>query len=393
MVDYELTGEGIMKEKEQWTKWIPLFVFAVVLVVIYRILENVGPIANAISNFISILSPFFIGILIVYFLYIPCVKVEKLYKKSKTKFIADRARLFSVLSVYLILVVILIFVFAVMIPILIDSLLDLANNMPLYFNHIVNYFDSAPEHSLWYGFDIVEFTNTTIHDFFDPSRIEQFTRSIFVFARGLFNVVISLFVSLYMLLERDKIKEFFLRVSKIIFQEKTEKRVFSYIHQINKVIFTFISSKGLNSIINFLATTLILLIFDINYAVLLGVIAGILNFIPYIGSLIGVIIITLINILTGGLARALQVLVLLIIYQQLDGNIIEPKIMGTSLKISPILVIVSVIIGGAFFGVIGMFLAVPVATIIKQVLLEYITAAEKKPKKVKVKIKKESVEK
>ena len=378
-----------MREKEQWTKWIPLFVFAVILVVIYRILENVGPIANAVSNFISILSPFFIGILIVYFLYIPCVKLEKLYKKSKTNFISSRARLLSVLSVYLVLVVILIFVVAVMIPILVDSLLDLANNMPLYFNHLVDYFNNVPEHSLWYGFDVVEFTNTTLHEFFDPSRIEQFTRSIFVFARGIFNVVISLFVSLYMLLERDKIKEFFLRVSKIIFQEKTEKRVFSYMHQINNVIFTFISSKGLNSIINFLATTLILLIFDINYAVLLGVIAGILNFIPYIGSLIGVIIITLVNILTGGLAKALQVLVLLIIYQQLDGNIIEPKIMGTSLKISPILVIVSVIIGGAFFGVIGMFLAVPVATIIKQVLLEYITATEAKPKKIKTKKKKE----
>ena len=66
----------------------------------------------------------------------------------------------------------------------------------------------------------------------------------------------------------------------------------------------------------------------------------------------------------------------LFIFQQLDGNYIEPRIMKSSLKISPILVIIAVVAGGAYFGIFGMFLAVPIAVIIKQILLEYISNAE-----------------
>ena len=71
------------KDKDEWTKWIPLFVFAVILIVIYRILGNLAPIMNFIGELFSIISPFLIGILIVYFLYVPCVKLENLYNLLK----------------------------------------------------------------------------------------------------------------------------------------------------------------------------------------------------------------------------------------------------------------------------------------------------------------------
>jgi predicted PurR-regulated permease PerM len=122
----------------------------------------------------------------------------------------------------------------------------------------------------------------------------------------------------------------------------------------------------------------ILFIFQVPYAFLLGFMAGIFNFIPYLGSLIAVSFISVIALITCKFNVAVPVIIALLIFQQLDANFIEPRIMKTSLKISPILVIVSVIAGGAYFGPAGMFLAVPLVCVVKQIVLEYIDHAEEK---------------
>jgi len=142
--------------------------------------------------------------------------------------------------------------------------------------------------------------------------------------------------------------------------------------QVNQVIFSFIAGKGLDSLINGVVVTGALLILDVRYALLLGIIAAIANFIPYLGTLIAMIFIGFITLLTGGVSQAITTTIILLIFQQLDANFIEPRIMKTKLKISPLLVIFSVFVGGAYFGIIGMFLAVPMATILKQIILQYI---------------------
>ena len=94
--------------------------------------------------------------------------------------------------------------------------------------------------------------------------------------------------------------------------------------------------------------------------------------IPYFGAIIAVAISGLITLITGGFAQAGVMLIIVIILQQIDANIINPKIIGDSLKISPLIVILSVTIGGAYFGVIGMFLAVPIAAVMKILVNDYI---------------------
>jgi len=211
----------------------------------------------------------------------------------------------------------------------------------------------------------------------NPAGIEQFARGVISFFGEIFNLILGLIVSLYILLERDKIGDYFLRLNNAVFKNENARiKSVRYMKQINNVLFTFIASKGLDSIINFVTVTTILLIFKVPYALLLGLIAGLFNFIPYLGSIIAVVVISLITLITGDISKAIQVFIPLIIFQQLDGNYIEPRIMKSSLKISPILVIIAVIIGGAYFGIAGMFLAVPIAVIIKQLLLEYMDTTE-----------------
>ena len=121
-----------------------------------------------------------------------------------------------------------------------------------------------------------------------------------------------------------------------------------------------------------------MLILGVKYAVLLGVLIGISNLIPYLGAIVGVTITVIITIFTGGIGQAIWLAIVVIILQQIDANIINPKILGDTLEISPILVIFSVTFAGAYFGILGMFLAVPIATIIKLGIEDYLELRIKK---------------
>ena len=99
--------------------------------------------------------------------------------------------------------------------------------------------------------------------------------------------------------------------------------------------------------------------------------------IPYIGAIVAVAIGILITFITGGLGKAIAMAIVVIILQQIDANIINPKIIGVSLEVSPLLVIFSVTVGGAYFGILGMFLAVPIAVVIKTVLNDWIESKNK----------------
>lgn len=119
-------------------------------------------------------------------------------------------------------------------------------------------------------------------------------------------------------------------------------------------------------------------IMHVKYAVMLGLFIGLFNLIPYFGAIIAVAISVILTILTGGLSKAIEMTIVVIILQQIDANFINPKIVGESLEISPLLVIFSVTIGGAYFGILGMFLAVPVAAVIKVLITDLVDYKYKK---------------
>ncbi len=149
-----------------------------------------------------------------------------------------------------------------------------------------------------------------------------------------------------------------------------------YFKESNEIFFKFISSQLLDGIVVGILTSIAMSILHVKYAVLLGFMIGIFNLIPYFGAIIAVIIAVIITLLTGGISQAIWMAIVVIILQQIDANIINPKITGSSLKISPILIIFSVTVFGSYFGIIGMFLAVPIVAIIKLLILDYIKYKE-----------------
>ena len=366
-----------MKTNLDRSKWFPVFILAIILLFIHTMLGNFTSVTAEIGRFLRILSPLLYGILFTYFLYIPHSLFEKLFSKVKLKFISKRARIIATFFTFILLVAVIVVVVSFVLPILFTSIIDLANSIPGYIAFFTDLINNLPADSFWASLDIMETITYNAGDMIgqliNTATLEQFAFGIIGFASELLNLVLGLVISLYILMERDRILGFLRKLSNALFKnEKRRLRVNRYVHRINKVLFTFIASKGLDSIVNLIVVTTLLFIFDVPFALLLGIMAAVFNFIPYLGSLIAVIVITLITVITAGFGHAIQVVIPLFIFQQLDGNYIEPRIMKSSLKISPILVIIAVVAGGAYFGIVGMFLAVPVAVIIKQILLEYV---------------------
>lgn len=364
------------KKTNIWGKWLYWFIFAVAVIVVYKTLDNFTDIANWIKDVFNVIMPFLMGILLAYLFYIPCRAVEKFYQKSKLKLIRNKARTFSVFTVYLIVVILVILAVQFIIPNLAQSITDLANNIGTYYQNTINSLQNLPEDSILRQIDIQAIADSlnkvNISEYINLNTIFEYAKGIIGVAGGIFDFFVSLIVSVYILLERTQILCFLKKLAGAIFKKKTYQAVGKYFNNTNTIFFKFLSSQILDAFVVGILTSITISLLGVKYAVLLGFFIGISNLIPYFGAIVGVGISIIITIFTGGIGKAVWMAIVVIILQQIDANIINPKIVGSSLKISPLLVIFAVTIGGAYFGMLGMFLAVPVFAVLKVMIEDYI---------------------
>lgn len=374
----------MMEKRGNWTKWLYVFSLAVAIILVYKTVDNLGEIWKWVGKLFSILMPFVIGILIAYLLYIPAGKIENKYLKSKNKLIKSKARGLSIFTTYVIAILVIAIAINFIVPALIESITDLLNNFQNYYNTTINALNNLPENSILKKeivFRIAEYIKAIdIEQYINIGKLTEYAKGAISIVNSLFDIFVALIVSVYILMERKEILSFFRRIARTTFNEETFNSIEKYFNKTNGIFFNFISSQVIDGIIVGIITSIAMRIMGVKYAVLLGFMIGLFNLIPYFGAIIAVIIATIITIFTGGIGQAIWMVVVVTILQQIDANIINPKIVSNSLKISPILVIFSVTIGGAFFGVLGMFLAVPAMAVIKLIILDYIDIKEQKRK-------------
>lgn len=364
--------------KQGWKKRISWLLVAIIVVIVYKMLDNFSSIQAWFGTLFTILKPFLIGLLIAYILFIPCRKIENILKKSKFKIISRKSRGISVITTYVIFVIIVIIIINCIFPILIDSIVELVSNIPGYYETLVKKYAELPEDSILKNDMIKEkmsdLTNIDIKQFLsiNNDKIIQYVKNIINVFSGIFDVFVSIVVSIYILLQRSSIVRSLRRFARAIFKKDTYETVNKYFTNANEVFFTFITSQLLDAVIVGVMTTIAMLILKVKYAPLLGFIIGLFNMIPYIGAIVAVAFGIIITLITGGFGKALVMAIVVIILQQIDANIINPKIIGSSLKTSPLLVLFSISIGGAYFGILGMFLAVPIAVVIKTILTDFV---------------------
>ena len=362
--------------KNHWKKWLYWFVLGVAIIIVYKTLDNFGNITNSIGEFFSIISPFLVGVFIAYLLYVPCKKIEDALRKVKLRIISKSARGLSILCVYLISLLLIIVLINVILPVVFESVSDFINNIQGYYDTAINNFNNLPEDSLFKSQFVEEMIeevkNINIKQYITPDKIFEYLINALSAVTGIFEIFVALVVSIYILADRAKLIKFLKKLASAIFKEETYKNVDKYFNNLNEIFFKFIASQFLDAIVVGILVTIAMTLMGIKYAPLLGFFIGLFNMIPYIGAIIAVAISALVTLITGGLSQAIWMLIVVIILQQIDANIINPKIVGQSLKISPLLVIFAVTVGGAYFGILGMFLAVPIAAVLKILVEDYI---------------------
>ena len=376
--NFIIGGKCMEEIKQGWKKRISWLLIALTVVIVYKMLDNFSNVTEWFGTFFRILKPFFAGLLISYILFMPCKKIENALSKSKLKFVKKKARGLSVIATYIIFVLIMVIIINCIFPVLKESVVELVSNIPGYYETLVNKYKELPEDSVLKS-DVIkdkmtELSNIDMKQFLsiNNEKIIEYVKNIINIFSGIFDVFVSIIVSVYILLQRTAIMKFLRRFARAIFKKNTYEAVNKYFTKANEVFFTFISSQLLDAVIVGILTTVAMLIIKVKYAPLIGFTIGLFNMIPYIGAIVAVGIGILITFITGGLGKAIAMAIVVIILQQIDANIINPKIIGVSLEVSPLLVIFAVTVGGAYFGILGMFLGVPIAVVIKTVLNDWI---------------------
>lgn len=343
-----------MKKKKSFGyEWIYWFSIAVAVIFVYKTLDNINDIYTWLSNFFNLIMPFIIGTLIAYLFYIPCRKLEEIYRKSKLKFMQKRARGLGVITIYILAILFIVIIINFILPVASNSLMKLVDSLPNYYNNAIEYLKNLPEDSIIKKLNLQEgikkLEQIDFAKILNAENIIEYVKRAIGVASTVFNVFVTLIISVYILLERGSILAFLKKLSKAIFKEETHEKVLIYFHKTNEIFCKFISSQILDSLIVGILMSIMLSMLKVEYGVLLGFIIGLFNIIPYFGAIFAVTISIIITIFTAGFGKAIWVAILIIILQQIDANIINPKIVGDSLEVSPLLIIISITIGRSIF--------------------------------------------
>lgn len=361
------------KLKMNWNLWTEGLLFVITVILIYKVVANLQPIIQNIRSFLGVISPFIIGIIIAYFLNVPCNLVEKQISKVKYPFIVKRARIISVLAIYLGVILIIMLIFSYIFPIIIKNILEIARDIPSYHYDIIQWADLKATLESFLSTYSVQDILTHI-----TTGIGSISGYALEMASRVINLFLSIIISIYTLLYKDLLIATIDRIAKLFIKNHSLEIIKSYLYQTNEIFYKFISTQFLDACILGVLATIILALIGVKYAVTLGILLGICNMIPYFGSMFASIVTVIITFLTGGATLAIITGISLLTLQLIDGNIIGPRLMGGALNMNPILIIFSITIGGAYFGVIGMFLSIPIAAMLKIIFNNFIEIREKK---------------
>lgn len=357
-------------------------IVAIIGVTTFFIFYRFDEIKGWFDSLISLLFPFIFGFAIAFLLDKPMLLIERgclkigLKKRGARNLAAIAAIIFGIWIVFSF--------FSLLIPQLFESIFNLIDSAPLYIAHFIEYIEKFIEH--------YEIDTTYLIDWLGPNYESEFITNLTNFftnyvpqmisltgrvTNGLLNTVLGVMAGLYIMLEKEK---FILGVKRLTYAFAS-KSTADYLVRFSKItasVFNnFIIGKAIDSLIIGILTYILMSILKLPYTLLLSVIVGITNMIPvfgpFIGAVPGVIILTLIHPLQG-----LYFAILILLIQQFDGNILGPIILGDKLGLPSLAILFAVCIGGGLFGIVGMFIGVPIFAVIYQAVSEVVDARLKK---------------
>ncbi|MBC7958508.1 MAG: AI-2E family transporter [Vallitaleaceae bacterium] len=214
--------------------------------------------------------------------------------------------------------------------------------------------------------------------------MQQFTTNFLAvtsgFSRTVASVFIAIIISIYLLLDKDTFISYGNKLVSALWKEKTVTKYKDLWHEFDKIFAGYVRGQLLDALFMCIVISVALSIIGIKFSVLIGVIAGLANLIPYFGPIVAYAGTLLFGLLNGQVNQVIIAIIVLVIIQQVDGSIIGPKFIGNSVDLKPVLILIAVIIGASVAGVLGMVLAVPVTGFLKVILVRFVDRRLEKKK-------------
>lgn len=355
--------------------YLPLFVIGVLLIAVYKTFDNFGIIIGFFKTLMSILTPFVVGFAIALLLYPLCAKLEKIFKKCKVKFVSKNRRPISVATTFVVLIGVVTLVMYFVVPPLAKSIRDFAYQLPYILDSISKYIEGWGVKIDYEYFKNI-FTVDKIMQHIKLESINEYAAGVISFSVSFVKIFMGIIVSVYVLIDREKLVSGSKRILKAFLSEKKYTRISRYVKMATEFIYKYLYCLIIDAIIIFILSFIILSVLRVKYAHLLALMLGTFNLVPYFGAIIASVTTAVITCFTANFTMGIIVAVALLILQQLDANVIQPNLVNNSFAIRPFWVIFAILVGGNFFGIPGILLAVPTFALIRALFMEFLDKKE-----------------
>ncbi len=331
-----------------------------------------GYILEFLKTIFRILTPFIYGLVLAYLLN-PIVKFldikifSKIIKKKKKN---KLTRVLALATSSILFIGIIVASISFLIPEVVKSIEMLISNFDIYLDNskkfLLNIFNNRESIRLFIdsNYDLFSTSiNKWLNDSFLSDFITHVSNSIWGIIMFIYNIVIGFIISIYILYDKEKFKAQTKKLLYTIFDSERVNVIIDNIRYTDRVFLDFFGGKLIDSLIIGIICFICMLIFKMPYALLIAIIVGVTNIIPYFGPFIGAIP-SAVLIFVVDPSKVIGFTIFIIILQQIDGNIIGPKILGSKTGLSSFWVLLSLLIFGGLFGIVGMIIGVPILSIL-----------------------------
>ena len=315
------------------------------------------------------IAPFIWAFVIVFFLNYLMVRIEKKFKFK---------RWINILIVYVIFFGLIVLFFTIITPRIVESVSNLIKELPNYIDIVQKWFTSLPDHLLAtdkYGLldklkDAVENFLLKANESLTPLLNKTLAQVVNI-TSGLVDFILGSIIAVYVLHDKEEFSKGLKRLNYAMFSKEKAQKIIDVEEDIKESFSKFLIGKIIDSIIIGIMCFIGCWILKIRYSLLIGLIVGVTNVIPYFGPFVGGVISAFITLLYNPI-KALWLIIFIFLLQQFDGLYLGPKILGIQVGLKPFWILTSIMVGGGFFGIWGMLFAVPVVAVIGNILKKYI---------------------
>ena len=359
------------------------------ILLVYFLMQNWGKVTELFDTAQDILRPFTFGLIFAYLLNAPLMFFEQhlgFVEKSKPRKSLRRA--LAIIITWIATVAVLGTFFYIIMPDVIDSVNTLITNIPGYLDSVQSFvrtFAETYEIDLPFVEDFLNFkirpevVMNFIKDYGEDllPQIANIANISVQIGGWLFDIVIAVIISIYVMFSKETLIAQLKKVLYAAFKKETASTMVRVARESHRIFSGFINGKLLDSLIIGILCFIVMSIAGFDYAMLISFIVGCTNVIPFFGPFLGAIPSVLILLMVD-FWQAFWFAIFVFVLQQLDGNVIGPKILGDSTGLPAIWVMFAILVGGGIFGIIGMFVGVPAFAVIYKFSKEIIENKLKK---------------